>query len=79
MDQRAMQSQVNQAAMMPPAAGMTAGVPVAQPADVLPTPTSEPGATGPDLLTQLTQLTQLKDAGALTEEEFSLAKTKLLG
>lgn len=31
-----------------------------------------------DLLTQLTQLSQLKDAGALSEEEFQLAKAKLL-
>lgn len=31
-----------------------------------------------DLLAQLTQLTQLKEAGALSEEEFRLAKAKLL-
>ncbi len=35
-------------------------------------------APQPNLLTQLTQLTQLKEAGALTEEEFKLAKAKLL-
>jgi hypothetical protein len=32
-----------------------------------------------NLLTQLQQLTQLRDAGALTEAEFELAKAKLLG
>lgn len=35
-------------------------------------------AAQPDLLAQLTQLAQLKDAGALSEEEFQLAKAKLL-
>jgi len=29
-------------------------------------------------MTQLTQLTQMKEAGALTEEEFQQAKAKLL-
>lgn len=33
----------------------------------------------PDLLGQLQQLTQLKDAGALTDDEFLAAKAKLLG
>lgn len=32
----------------------------------------------PDLLDQLTRLGQLKEAGILTEDEFQLAKTKLL-
>lgn len=40
-------------------------------------PQQEPAAQ-PELLAQLTQLTQLKEAGALTEEEFKLAKAKLL-
>lgn len=39
------------------------------------TPAATPAA---DLLTQLTQLAQLKESGALTEEEFRLAKAKLL-
>ena len=33
----------------------------------------------PDLITQLQQLTQLKQAGALSEDEFQAAKAKLLG
>ena len=33
----------------------------------------------PDMMTQLQQLTQLKEAGALSEAEFSAAKAKLLG
>jgi parvulin-like peptidyl-prolyl isomerase len=32
----------------------------------------------PDLITQLQQLTQLKQAGALSEDEFQAAKAKLL-
>jgi hypothetical protein len=40
-------------------------------------------ATGPaantDFMAQLQQLAQLKQSGMLTEEEFQLAKTKLLG
>lgn len=45
-----------------------------------PTPeiaTPEPSAQ-PDLLTQLTQLAELKQTGALTEAEFQLVKAKLL-
>jgi hypothetical protein len=37
-----------------------------------------PAAGGPDLLGQLQQLAQLREAGALTEEEFQAAKAKLL-
>lgn len=33
----------------------------------------------PDLIAQLQQLTQLKQAGALSEDEFQAAKAKLLG
>lgn len=40
-------------------------------------PTTPPAAQT-DLLAQLTQLTQLKEAGALSDEEFQLAKAKLL-
>lgn len=35
-------------------------------------------AAQPDLLAQLKQLAELKEAGALSEEEFQLAKAKLL-
>jgi hypothetical protein len=38
-----------------------------------------PAAGGPDLMAQLQQLTQLKEAGALTDAEFAAAKAKLLG
>jgi threonine dehydrogenase-like Zn-dependent dehydrogenase len=38
-----------------------------------------PTTSGADLMTQLQQLTQMKDAGALTEAEFQAAKAKLLG
>jgi len=37
-----------------------------------------PAAGGTDLMGQLQQLAQLKDAGALTEEEYAAAKAKLL-
>ncbi len=36
-------------------------------------------AAQPDLIAQLQQLTQLKQAGALSEDEFQAAKAKLLG
>ena len=43
-------------------------------------PSARPGRRGggPDLLAQLKQLAQLKDAGVLNEEEFQAAKAKLL-
>jgi microsomal dipeptidase-like Zn-dependent dipeptidase len=37
-----------------------------------------PAGAGPDLMTQLNQLAQLHQAGALTDEEFAAAKAKLL-
>jgi uncharacterized membrane-anchored protein YhcB (DUF1043 family) len=36
-------------------------------------------AGGADLMTQLQQLMQMKQAGALTDAEFEIAKAKLLG
>jgi putative oligomerization/nucleic acid binding protein len=36
-------------------------------------------AAGPSMLDQLNQLTTLHEQGALTDEEFSAAKAKLLG
>ncbi len=39
----------------------------------------DPPGTGDDLLAQIQQLTALKDAGALTDAEFTAAKAKLLG
>lgn len=38
-----------------------------------------PAGGGPDLLAQLQQLAQLKEAGALSDAEFAAAKAKLLG
>ena len=60
--------------------------PQAQPAAMPPVapspdPIVEPvagAAPSTDLVAQLTQLAQLKEAGALTEEEFQTAKTQLL-
>lgn len=36
-------------------------------------------AAGNDLMAQLQQLTQMKESGLLTDEQFEAAKTKLLG
>jgi hypothetical protein len=38
-----------------------------------------PAALPTDLVAQLAQLAQLKEAGALTDDEFQIAKAKLLG
>ena len=63
----AMQAQQAQMAMM------------AQQAQAAPPPAAPaPAAGGPDLMAQLQQLAQLKDAGALTDEEYAAAKAKLL-
>ena len=52
---------------------------MAQQAQMAPPPVaSAPAAAGPDLMTQLQKLAQLKEAGALTEEEYAAAKAKLL-
>lgn len=50
----------------------------AQLAAVQSPPTPAVPAAQTDLLAQLTQLAQLKEAGALTDAEFQLAKAKLL-
>jgi hypothetical protein len=63
----AMQAQQAQMAMM------------VQQAQAAPAPAAPaPAAGGPDLMAQLQQLAQLKDAGALTDEEYAAAKAKLL-
>lgn len=38
-----------------------------------------PAAAGGDMFTRLQQLTEMKRAGLLTDEEFSAAKSRLLG
>jgi hypothetical protein len=42
-------------------------------------PPPAPAAGGPDQITQLKQLAELKDQGILTEEEFAAQKAKILG
>jgi hypothetical protein len=42
-------------------------------------PPQAPPAQGPSMLDQLNQLNDLRQQGALTDEEFTAAKAKLLG
>ena len=44
-----------------------------------PPPPAEPAASAPPMIDQLSQLATLHERGALTDEEFAAAKTKLLG
>ena len=44
-----------------------------------PPPQQAPPAQGPSMLDQLIQLNELRQQGALTDEEFAAAKAKLLG
>ncbi len=44
-----------------------------------PPPTAAPAAPAPSMIDQLSELTTLHERGALTDEEFAAAKTKLLG
>jgi len=44
-----------------------------------PAPAPAAGGLSPDVIEQLKQLAQLKDAGVLTPEEFDAQKAKLLG
>lgn len=77
MDRKAMQAQQAQMATMQTQqeiAQMQAQLAAVQSAQP-PVPASNPQ---PDLLDQLTRLGQLKEAGVLTDEEFQLAKAKLL-
>jgi hypothetical protein len=63
----AQQAQQQQPAYAPP--------PPAPPAPAAPAPSA---AGGSDVVAKLTELKQLQDAGALTQEEFEAAKAKLL-
>jgi hypothetical protein len=84
MDQQAIKAQQEQAAAMQAQQEleqMKAQVAAMQAAQTQATvtPTVSPAsAAQTDLLAQLAQLGQLKEAGVLTEEEFQLAKTKIL-
>ena len=44
-----------------------------------PPPQQAPPAQGPSMIDQLNQLNELRQQGALTDEEFAAAKAKLLG
>jgi Short C-terminal domain len=50
----------------------------AQPAPAVPEPRASQSSAGSDVLSQLTELVNMHDRGALTDEEFSAAKTRLL-
>ena len=50
-----------------------------QPQYQQPPPQQAPPAQGPSMLDQLNQLNELRQQGALTDEEFAAAKAKLLG
>ena len=81
MDQKAIQAQQEQAAAIQAQQEMEQMKTqvAAMQAQVTPTAPAAPApAAAPDLLAQLTQLAQLKEAGVLSEEEFQLAKAKLL-
>jgi hypothetical protein len=55
--------------------GAASAAPVAAPV----APASLGGAISSDAMAQLKQLAELKDSGALTEEEFEVQKRRLLG
>lgn len=74
-------SQATSNAMHNRAARQSATDPQPQQIEIAPPPAaieSPPAVPPTDLVAQLAQLAQLKDAGALTEEEFQAAKAKLL-
>ena len=67
-DQRIADLEQQQAAAPPPA-----------PAPAAPAPAAPAPAAQPSMLDQLNQLTDLHKQGALSDEEFTAAKAKLLG
>ena len=50
----------------------------AQAAPAVPEPRAAQSSAGSDVLSQLTELVNMHDRGALTDEEFSAAKARLL-
>ncbi|MBV9579203.1 MAG: SHOCT domain-containing protein [Chloroflexi bacterium] len=72
----AMQAQQVQAAVPP---SPPAAAPPPPPAAPVAAPAPAPAAPVSDMITQLQQLNELKNAGALTDAEFQAAKAKLLG
>jgi uncharacterized membrane protein len=42
-------------------------------------PAAPPAATGPDPIEQVRRLAELRDSGAITDEEYQARKNKLLG
>ena len=76
----AMQSQADIEAMQAQMAAMQAQqAQMAMQAQAAPVPAAPaPAAAGPDLMGQLQQLAKLKEAGALTDDEYAAAKAKLL-
>jgi hypothetical protein len=75
-------SQATSNAMHNRAARQSATDPQPQPIEMVPPPAAvepPPAAPPTDLVAQLAQLAQLKEAGALTDDEFQTAKAKLLG
>jgi hypothetical protein len=74
-DMEEMQAQM--AAMQAQQAQMAMVAQQAQAAPPPPAPAAAP-APAPDLMSQLQKLAQLKEAGALTDDEYAAAKAKLL-
>jgi negative regulator of sigma E activity len=69
------QSQVNDQAQ----AGYAATQAPPQAAEPAPVPAPAPASAPPDTTAELERLAQLHQSGALTDDEFSAAKSKLLG
>ncbi len=72
-DMQQMQGQMNQMQ-----AQMNQQQQAAQPVQAAPAPSPQ-AAPGTDLITQLQNLAQLKESGALSDDEYQAAKGKLLG
>lgn len=72
------QAEVDAAAQQAVAAHVAAQAPVAPPAPAAPAP-AVPAGGGIDIVAEIQKLGALKEAGLLTDEEFTAAKAKLLG